>query len=749
MLWKLALLGCPTVAAGLYSLTSLSRAQPSAWALVWGMLCMAQELRSTRLPGLGFFSSSLPFWLALAAQPGCGPGLAVLAVVTGLTLRSLRFGSPEPGQRLLETLAEGLPTLAALAAFLAVSLRSNDPWMGPGVAALVVYLVGLLFTQELLHQELPAASRGGYSEARLALLGLAPVQAASALGLAGVSQQQPLAALLLAALCWQLPRLAASLLRGQQELQRGNLMRQMERQQNEQKVLEVASKTLIQVRTLQQTAGEILQLCRQLTQASSLAVFLRHHDQLLPFHWMSPHHARLEQASSAGYSEPVLGQAYHSGHWIGRSEAASPQRLFPDETQVLALPLGGFGVLYLGRAQPAFSPQEIRYLAQAAQQGTLALQIASHMESWQRALEQLQQWTSTLHQLLQVSSQLSQPLDEAGLREALSSAAAALVPHDWLRVQFHGSEPPAQAARGSLLTVPIAHPDLESRGFIQLGSQAPEAFSPLHQNALGLLAGLGGAAWRNLELQKQQREAQAHMAQSSKLASVGQLAAGIAHEINTPLGSVNLNLDMALRALARSPEEVEKRLHKSKQMIAQARDIIEKLLNFSRQDSASATGDGRSAHDLNQLVEETLQLFSQSLQLEGLQVGFHPQPGLPPVLLQAGPIQQVLLNLLLNARDALLAGPRSSDEISILTAQAGEGVVLVVEDRGPGLDEATRQRVFEPFFTTKPVGQGTGLGLTVARQIAEAHQGKLQLHSQPGQGCRVELWLPAAQGKGR
>jgi signal transduction histidine kinase len=739
--WKLAGLGLATLGLGLYALGGLGQLRPQGPILLWFVLVLAQEQRACRLPGLGFFSLTQPFWLTLALAPSSGPALAVLAASVALTLRSLFQGSPDLQQRFFEVLCEALPVMAALGA-VQVLLSGAHPWLHCACAAALVYSLVMLVCQELLSAELPHASRPQHSEVRSALLGLMPVIWASALALLGSSQHSEwLPPLLIAFLAAQLPRMANALLYSDEDRQRGNLMRQMERQQKEQQVLEVASRSLVQVRTLQQTGAEILGLCSQLCQTQSVAVFLWQEGALRPLACHSPHQSRL----GPGWSEPVVEAAYRRGEMQVQPQAASPQRVFLDETQVLALPLGGLGVLYLGRTQSAFSPQELRYLRQAANQGGLALQIAAHMESLQLALGQQAAWAGTLNQLLYFSAELSERLEPEQLCQKVAQAAGALVPHDFVQViLFRPEGQPLASAGGwqnaaselpSRLQVAIVHPELPGQGQIRVGSTQSGVYFPMHQDGLQLLASLAAVAWKNSQLRQQQLQAQAHLAQSSKLASVGQLAAGIAHEINTPLGSINLNLDLALRNLQK-PAEAEKRLLKSKEMIAAAREIIEKLLTFSRHDPDSGAGPTTSA-DLNLVVEQTLSLFGQSLDLQGIELKTQLQSGLPAAPMVVNQIQQVLLNLLLNARDAVRLGGRP--EILIATATQPGWVGLAVSDGGPGLDESIRERIFDPFFTTKPVGQGTGLGLTVARQIMQAHQGRLEVKTTP---TTFELWLP-------
>lgn len=235
------------------------------------------------------------------------------------------------------------------------------------------------------------------------------------------------------------------------------------------------------------------------------------------------------------------------------------------------------------------------------------------------------------------------------------------------------------------------------------------------------------------ELQASQEE----LIRTSKLAAVGQLAAGVAHEINSPLGAVLLNLQLARRNLRKGKtDKVDDKLELAEGASQSAKVIIAQLLDYSR-----PAPDAREHVDLVAVVSNALALTQAQLHLDGVAIQRRLEP-VPPVLANAGELQQVVTNLILNARDAVLSDGAGAPEVWVSTELRGHEVAVVVEDRGPGFSPEVGERMFEPFFTTRPVGQGTGLGLSISHKIVERHGGQLSAQSLP-QGARFTVRLPA------
>lgn len=240
---------------------------------------------------------------------------------------------------------------------------------------------------------------------------------------------------------------------------------------------------------------------------------------------------------------------------------------------------------------------------------------------------------------------------------------------------------------------------------------------------------------RSLEQARQElAQSQAQLMQSSKLAAVGQLAAGVAHEINNPLGALSLNLSGLRNQLGDHPGTA--RLRICEVAVERCRTIVQRLLSFSRQEVA----DSSEAQPLKASVEQVLDLVEPDLSRAGVQLHRELKDELTSRF-NPGELSQILLNLTLNARDALQA--RSSERrlwVRMLR-QDGSGRIEVV-DNGPGMTPEVQARIFEPFFTTKPVGQGVGLGLSVCYQLAERYGGQLLAESRIGQGSRFILSFP-------
>jgi signal transduction histidine kinase len=239
------------------------------------------------------------------------------------------------------------------------------------------------------------------------------------------------------------------------------------------------------------------------------------------------------------------------------------------------------------------------------------------------------------------------------------------------------------------------------------------------------------------------RETQDQLVQSEKMRSLGQLVAGVAHELNNPIGFVHANLQLLDDYVGRllqpelPPEKrrkaqdaIAKLLMRSREGTERVKQIVQDLRTFSRTDQAEL-----QQVQLEDEIDRTLALIEARLKSVQVERDYGE---LPPVRCFAGQLNQVFLNLLMNACDAL----DGEGTIRITTRTEGEGVVLVFEDDGPGMPEEVLSHIFEPFFTTKPVGQGTGLGLSLSHGIIGRHGGQMEVESRPGEGARFTIHLP-------
>ncbi len=266
-------------------------------------------------------------------------------------------------------------------------------------------------------------------------------------------------------------------------------------------------------------------------------------------------------------------------------------------------------------------------------------------------------------------------------------------------------------------------------------------------------------------LLKKMEEAQNQILQSEKMAAIGQLAAGVAHEINNPIGFVNSNLgtlknyverlfglvdsydQCVVKNAVQSPqlaaakreadldflrEDVVALLGESRDGLDRVKKIVQDLKDFSHVDEAELQD-----ADLNAGLDSTLNVVWNELKYKAEVVKEYGR--LPPVRCIAGQINQVFMNLLINAAQAI----DQHGTIIIRTATEGERVRIEVSDSGRGMPPEIRKRVFEPFFTTKPVGKGTGLGLSLSYDIVvKTHGGRFEVDSEPGKGSTFRIWLP-------
>jgi two-component system, NtrC family, sensor kinase len=220
--------------------------------------------------------------------------------------------------------------------------------------------------------------------------------------------------------------------------------------------------------------------------------------------------------------------------------------------------------------------------------------------------------------------------------------------------------------------------------------------------------------------------------QTEKLSSIGLLAAGIAHEINTPIAGISSYTQMLLKESI-EPGRRKSILEKIEKQTFRAAEIVNSLLNFSR-----LSGSEFNAVDINQLISDSLALLDHQLGLNHIKVASDFEGSLPPIYGNTGKLQQVFVNLFLNARDAMPLG----GELAIRTGMNESMIIVDISDTGYGISKEHLKKIFDPFFTTKSIGKGTGLGLAVTYGIIQEHGGKIFVDSDTGRGTRFTLKLP-------
>jgi two-component system NtrC family sensor kinase len=254
-------------------------------------------------------------------------------------------------------------------------------------------------------------------------------------------------------------------------------------------------------------------------------------------------------------------------------------------------------------------------------------------------------------------------------------------------------------------------------------------FALLQQTFMDMVAAMG----------RRRAASEDKIIQSEKQASVGRLAAGVAHEINNPLTGVLTYTHLLLRR-----KDLNTEMRADLETIAAAtervRKIVKGLLDFSRQTKLDP-----EPTDINRLVSATVGLLENQALVKGVAVKFTPGENLPMVTLDRSQMQSVLMNLIINALDATAPG----GQIKVFTAPglsgngvAHKGIEITVADTGSGIPPEHLDKLFDPFFTTKAVGQGTGLGLSVSQGIVQRHHGHIRVQSEMGKGTRFFVWLP-------
>ena len=220
--------------------------------------------------------------------------------------------------------------------------------------------------------------------------------------------------------------------------------------------------------------------------------------------------------------------------------------------------------------------------------------------------------------------------------------------------------------------------------------------------------------------------------QNEKLTSIGLLAAGVAHEVNTPLAVISSYSQM-LRKEISSEDPRYKLLEKITKQTFRASEIVNNLLNFSRTNATEFAD-----VDVHQVIADTLSLLDHQFKTARVRIDRELRAEYPVVFANAGKLQQVFLNLFVNARDAMPEG----GELRILTDTVDSKIEIIVQDTGVGISSENIQKIYDPFFTTKAAGKGTGLGLSVSYGIVQEHGGNISVDSKPGIGTSFKLELP-------
>lgn len=740
-------------------LLRLPPALPSLWWAV-GLMVVLSELWAPPVRQFGFFSVSAPMVMVLVRAPGAAGFVLTLALV----LRSLRHGRPELPGRWLEAASDALPALVALdlvARWPRAAVPAAVAWLALSQTVPTILSAGLSSSQTmewLRARELLRGAQFGLAFPLALFPYLADWQALALFpalfGLQSLARQ-PGATRTIERLGRDLEEEKARALEARQGQEK---MRQLAlRRADELAGLERLTRSLTTNEALELTLEAVLgMVLRVAPNARSAVLFLRQEGALQPVALRTPHQDRVRDAVLLKLREPVIEEVARAGGTTAyHTESEGEGRVFPGELS-LAIALGGEGVLYVGTTDAdGFSDETREFLAVVAGQAVVALQSARRMEAERQARAQheaargrLERWVQRLGRLLDGSARLTSTLDPDELARRLEAMLREVVPHQVGMAVFHDGPvhlwggasreaalelsqtimtnarplllerrrdarlPPLSERSESLVSVPLL---VESTCVGAIGLSRPEesAFGREDQDLLQMVGYLTAVAFANTRRQVQ-------LAQANKLAAVGQLAAGVAHELNSPLGAILLAAESALM----KPQAAATRLERIQQATLRAQKIVSNLLIYCQ---GGQLGPAEPV-DLASVVE-------QALDIVPLQAERSLRPGLEG-LGNAGQVLQVLTNLLSNARDA------GAQAVRLESWREGDRVFLAVHDNGSGVPDELTERIFEPFFTTRPVGHGTGLGLAICHQLLTMQDGTIELVRDGRPGARFVVSLP-------
>lgn len=770
----------------LVSLAALRAPELTAWLIGAGLATLVLELTAPFLPGVGFFSLGAAAYLSAALRPEVGPAIAALLAGTALLMRSMLRGSRQAALRLDEWLADAVPAGLTLGLFSIVS----PPAAGSLVLVLCVYALTLMLTG------LSLAGRGNRRVLSVRQIQtLLSVAAITALTLGPDSPAVILIALAFGCLPPALgPRLSllyhtASLVERERATARRGMDSMAERldslreeQRGRAAELEIFRRfasAFAQAPDLRSILNLLSQEARRIERQANVSVYVLTADRMSRF----GSDAGEASLASEQWRQTILGDCLGSQGpvWKASGRPGPPGGGEPSSGHGLAFPLGERGVLYLcWHAKPDLSTEQLRILLALVELGAIGLETAGRLEALRDDLAyhssghtQARAQVESFDVLLAGVRSLAGRFSSAQVLETFQELALKLVQHqrgaillkqtgqslvwpgpdqpDFTAVRALGKAalerrdalilsasecpvPPWPDLR-AVLACPVMADD-KALGVIVIGRDGPD-FEPSEQEALGLAAVQTAILLENCRLYEEVVESkanleasQAQLVRSSKMAAIGQLAAGVAHELNTPLGAIRLRLETARRNLSKGQvEPADRKLQAAGEALQSASAIVSKLLSYSHAEPRQHV-----PVQIEQVVATALSLAESQLSHQSVQVIVETVPAV--VLGQLNELAQVVINLLLNARDAVLsAAAEGTIRVSVQLSETG--VRLQVEDSGPGIPQEIRSRIFDPFFTTKPVGSGTGLGLWVSHEIVEAHGGKLSVSD----GTPTRFWL--------
>lgn len=299
-------------------------------------------------------------------------------------------------------------------------------------------------------------------------------------------------------------------------------------------------------------------------------------------------------------------------------------------------------------------------------------------------------------------------------------------------------DPPQHVQTSPLLVEGTQRGQVDVMYSRSISPDAGAPFLPEEQKLIDIVAQEVSMLVERREAEQLHSKLEEQLRHADRLATIGQLAAGVAHEINEPLANVLGFAQLARKAPA-IPEQVAADLDKIVKNCLHAREVIQKLLTFAHQMPPSM-----AALDLNQIVHDGLYFLESRCAKADIELVRQLDPDLPVIRADATQLHQVLINLVVNAIQAMPSGGK----LAIRTWREGDRVHLTVSDTGVGMSDDVKKNIFTPFFTTKDVDEGTGLGLAVVHGIVTSHGGTITVTSQLGNGTTFDVELPFSAAAG-
>jgi C4-dicarboxylate-specific signal transduction histidine kinase len=243
-------------------------------------------------------------------------------------------------------------------------------------------------------------------------------------------------------------------------------------------------------------------------------------------------------------------------------------------------------------------------------------------------------------------------------------------------------------------------------------------------------------------------EQEALLVQTGKMATLGEMATGVAHELNQPLNVIQVGTDFLTKMIRRgkkvSHDELLKVSRNISEQVKRATNIVDHLREFGRKSDLRVY-----PVDLNEPIGEVFTLLGQQLKLRNINVNLQLESALPAIQADKNRLEQIFLNLITNARDAMESkGQEAIKELTIATYQDGKSVFAEISDTGIGVPEGIQKKIFDPFFTTKEAGKGTGLGLSITYNLVKDFKGDIDVESAPGVGTTFTVKFPIHEERG-